>query len=121
MINVGMTIREMVSIAAKTDSNDLYERIIKALEVATGNVKLLIGCNGVNCVYEEGRYWKHKIPAIKAVRLATNWGLKETKEWIESCQYDSKTNFTPPLDRTVANQLCDELRSYGMDCYTINS
>ena len=48
MINVGMTIREMVSIAAKTDSHDLYERIIKALELATGNEKLLVACNGLS-------------------------------------------------------------------------
>ena len=37
MINVGMTIREMVSIASNPSCNgDLYDRIIKALELATG-------------------------------------------------------------------------------------
>lgn len=119
MIDVGMTIREMVSIAANPSCNgDLYERIIKALEVATNNVKLLVGCKGVIAT---GQYWDQKIPAIKSVRLATGWGLKEAKEWVESCQYNAKTNFSPPLDPMVANKLCNELRNCGMDCWMLNA
>lgn len=119
MIDVGMTIREMVSIAANPSCNgDLYERIIKALEVATNNVKLLVGCKGVNTV---GQYWDHKIPAIKALRLATGWGLKESKDWVESCQYDAKSYYTPPLDPAVARKLCEELKNCGMDCWTLNA
>ena len=119
MINVGMTIREMVSIASNPSCNgDLYDRIIKALELATGNVKLLVGCKGVN---PAGQYWDQKIPAIKALRTAIGWGLKESKEWVESCQYDAKTNFSPPLDPAVANKLCEELKNCGMDCWTTNA
>ena len=119
MINVGMTIREMVSIATSTNSPDLYERIIKALELATGNEKLLVACKGVD--YDCCQYWNHKIAAIKVLRLATGWGLKESKEWVESCQYDSKTNFSPPLDPASAQKLCDELKACGMACWTTNS
>ena len=118
MINVGMTIREMVSIASSTNSTDLYERIIKALELATGNEKLLVACN--NVIYH-GQYWDQKIPAIKSLRLATGWGLKESKEWVESCQHDSKTNFSPPLDPAVAEKLCDELKKCGCVCWVTNS
>lgn len=119
MINVGMTIREMVSIASNPSCNgDLYERIIKALEEATGNIKKLVACNGV--AYD-GNYWDQKIPAIKSVRLATGWGLKEAKDWVESCQYDSKTNFSPPLDPVVAEKLCDELNKCGCSCWTTNA
>lgn len=118
MINVGMTIREMVSIATSTNSPDLYERIIKALELATGNEKLLVACKGVDYV---GQYWDQKIAAIKVLRLATGWGLKDSKDWVESCQYDSKTNFSPPLDPASAQKLCDELKKCGMACWTTNS
>ena len=118
MINVGMTIREMVSIAAKTDCNDLYERIIKALETATGNVKLLVACNGVKY---DGQFWDSKIPAIKSLRLATNWGLKEAKDWVEEAQYHSKTIFTGPLDPEVARKLQKELETFGCSCWTTSA
>ncbi len=119
MINVGMTIREMLSIASNPScSGDLYERIIKALEVATGNEKLLVGCNGV--VYN-GQYWNDKIPAIKSLRSATGWGLKEAKDWIEEVQYHTKTIYTKPLDPEVAHKLCDELGKYGCSCWTTNA
>lgn len=118
MINVGMTIREMVSMASSTDSPDLYERIIKALEEATGNVKRIVGCKGVRF---DGQFWDHKIAAIKSLRLATGWGLKESKEWIESCQYDTKNNFTPPLSQEVAEKLRTELTACGCECWVLNA
>ena len=113
-----MTIREMVSIANKTDSPSLYERIIRALELATDNEKLLVACSGVNF---DGQYWDYKIKAVKSIRLATSWGLKDSKDWIEGCQYESKINFTNPLNPEVAYKLCDELRSYGCVCWTTNA
>ena len=120
MINVGMTIREMVSIACKTDSNDLYERIIKALELATGNEKLLVACNGLIGDVDP-RYWDHKIAAIKSIRLATLTGLKEAKDWIEEAVNYHKTMFTKPLDPEVAHRLCDELGKCGCSCWTTNA
>lgn len=118
MINVGMTIREMVSIASSTNSPDLYERIIKALEIATNNVKLLVACNGVT---HDGKYWDNKIPAIKVLRLATGMGLKDAKDWVEETQYHPKTMFTGPLDQEVAKKLCEDLKGCGMNCWTINA
>lgn len=119
MINVGMTIREMVSIAAKTDSNDLYERIIKALELATGNEKLLVACDGLGFI--EPRHWDHKIAAIKSLRLSTGMGLKDAKDWIEEAVNYKKTMFTKPLDPEVAHKLCEELGKCGCSCWTTNA
>jgi hypothetical protein len=123
MINVGMTIREMVSIASNGScSGDLYERIIKALELATGNEKLLVGCNGVKGESRyDTQYWDQKIPAINSLRLATGMGLKDAKDWVEDVQYHNKTKYTGPLDPEVAQKLCDELKKCGMDCWTTNS
>jgi ribosomal protein L7/L12 len=119
MINVGMTIREMVSIASNPSCNgDLYERIIRALEVATGNTKFMVAYDGVS---HSGKYWDNKIPAIKCLRLATGWGLKESKDWIEEGQYHTKTMFTGPLDPEVANKLVDELKNCGCKCWTVNA
>lgn len=120
MINVGMTIREMVSIATSTNSPDLYERIIKALELATGNEKLLVACSGL-VGNVDPRYWDQKIPAIKILRLATGLGLKDAKDWIEEAVNYHKTMFTKPLDPASAQKLCDELKACGMDCWTTNS
>ena len=120
MINVGMTIREMVSIAAKTDSHDLYERIIKALELATGNEKLLVACNGLSG-FIEPRNWDHKIAAIKSIRLATLTGLKDAKDWIEEAVNYAKTMYTKPLDPEVAHRLCEELSRCGCSCWTTSA
>jgi hypothetical protein len=125
MINVEMTIREMVSITSNGSCNgDLYERIIKALELATGNEKLLVGCNGVKkdaLSKYDTQYWDHKIPAIESLRLATGMGLKDAKDWVEDAQYNSGTKYTGPLDPEVAQKLCDELKKCGMDCWTTNA
>jgi ribosomal protein L7/L12 len=119
MINVGMTIREMVSIASNPSCNgDLYDRIIKALEMATGNEMLLVGCNGV--VFN-GNFWDSKIAAIKSLRLATGMGLKDAKDWIEEVQFHTKTIYTKPLEPTVAHKLCEELGKCGCSCWTTNA
>ena len=124
MINVGMTVREAVLLASKCDDyggdegRGLRDRIIKAIELATGNEKLLVVCCAVN---HDDQFWNHKIAAIKSLRLATGWGLKESKEWVESCQYDAKTNRSPPLDPSSAQNLCEELKKCGMNCWTTNA
>ena len=121
MINVGMTIREMVSIASNPSCNgDLYDRIIKALELATGNEKLLVACNGLSGNVDP-RYWDHKIAAIKSIRLATLTGLKDAKDWIEEAVNYKKTMFTKPLDPEVAHKLCEELGKCGCSCWTTNA
>lgn len=122
MINVDMTIREMVSLASNPSCDgDLYERIIKALEEATGNIKKLVACNGVAYSSLISAYWDNKFAAIKCVRLATGWGLKDAREWVEGFQYNSKTMFTGPLDPAVADKLCNELKLMGVSCWVTNA
>ena len=118
MINVSMTVREAVWLANKAESGDLYDRIIRAIEIATGDIKLLVACDGVNYT---GQFWSDKIAAIRAVRNATRCGLKEAKEWIEDAQFNSKTIFTGALDKEVAEKLCGDLKKCGCSCWTVNS
>ena len=119
MIEVGMTIREMVALASNPSCNsDLYERIIKALETATGNAKMAVACNGVR---HEGQFWDQKIAAIKALRNATGLGLKDAKEWIEDCQASYKTMLTGPLDPEVASQLKISLENCGCSCWVTSA
>lgn len=118
MIEVGMTIREMVALASNPScTGDLYERIIKALETATGNVKMMVACNGLRGNIE-ARYWDQKIPSIKSIRLATLWGLKDAKDWIEEAVNYKKTMFTCPLDPEMAKKLTEELTNCGCSCWT---
>jgi hypothetical protein len=116
MINVGMTIREMVALASNSScTGDLYERIVRALEEATGNAMLLVACNGVSF---PGQYWDHKISAIKSIRLATGWNLREAKEWVENCMGNHKTYYTCPMIPEKARQLNEELTKMGCSCWT---
>lgn len=124
MINVGMTVREAVLLASKCDDyggdegRGLRDRIIKAIELATGNEKLLVACEGLNM---PANLWNHKIAAIKSIRLATLTGLKESKDWIEEAVNYKKTMFTKPLDPEVAHRLCEDLAKCGCLCWTTNA
>lgn len=116
MINVGMTIREMVSLASNPGcSGDLYERIIKAIEEATGQTLMMVACNGVQY---NTQYWDHKIAAIKSIRLSTGWGLKDAKDWIENCMTNYKTYYTCPMAPEKARELKESLEKLGCSCWT---
>lgn len=116
MINIGMTIREMVSLAANPScTGDLYERIIKAIEEATGNTMMMVACNGVRY---DGQFWDHKIAAIKSLRLSTGWGLREAKEWVENCMQNGRTYYTPPMTAEKARELSESLEKLGCSCWT---
>ena len=76
MINLQLTVAEAIDIA-NTAGNDLHDRIVKAIELALGvnqsrNVTITGGLNLDN-----------RIACIKAIRLATGWGLREAKEWTD--------------------------------------
>jgi len=119
MIPVEMTIREMVALASNPScTGDLYERVVKALENATGTAKMVVACD--KATYD-GDYWHSKIPAIKALRLATRMGLKDAKDWIEGVQYDRKIMYTGPLDPAEARKLCEDLKNCGCNCWIISA
>ena len=74
-----MTVFEMVTLCSLGINAELRTRIIAALEKAvgsTGSEQYRFNLLSYNT--------DRKIPAIKAVRMAFNWGLKEAKEWVEN-------------------------------------
>ena len=78
MIKVEMTIREMLNIIAlQGTSGDLADRIISALEMACNqNQRNIVTITG-------GLTLDNRIPCIKAIRLTTGGGLKESKDWTD--------------------------------------
>lgn len=84
MINVQMTVAEAIG-AAAVGGNELHDRIVKAIEVA-------LGINQSRCVtITGGMTTDNRIKCIKAIRGATGWGLKDTKDWTDVLvgHYDS--------------------------------
>lgn len=76
MINLQLTVAEAIDIA-NTAGNDLHDRIVKAIELALGvNQSRIVTITG-------GLTLDNRIPCIKAIRLATGWGLNESKEWTD--------------------------------------
>ena len=83
MIKVELTVREAVLLANKCDDyggdegRGLRDRIINAMEIALGvNQSRIVTITG-------GMNLDNRIPCIKAIRLATGWGLKESKDWTD--------------------------------------
>lgn len=76
MISIQVTIAEAIAIA-NTAGNDLHDRIVKSIEIALGvNQSKTVTITG-------GMDLDNRIRCIKAIRLATGWGLKESKDWTE--------------------------------------
>jgi len=76
MINLQLSVREAMNLATNCN-HDIYERIVNAFEIALGvnQLKLVTITGGMNL--------DNRIPCIKAIRLHTGWGLKESKEWTD--------------------------------------
>ena len=74
MINLQLSVREAIRLAT-INGEDLREKIISAFEVALGvNQNRTVTITG-------GMTLDNRIYCIKAIRLHTGWGLKESKEW----------------------------------------
>jgi hypothetical protein len=74
MIKLELTVREAMNLATNCNL-DIYERIVNAFEVALGvNQHRTVTITG-------GMTTDNRIASIKAIRLATGWGLKESKDW----------------------------------------
>jgi hypothetical protein len=74
MIKLELTVREAMNLATNCNL-DIYERIVNAFEVALGvNQYRTVTITG-------GMTTDNRIASIKAIRLATGWGLKESKDW----------------------------------------
>jgi hypothetical protein len=84
MIKLELTVREAMNLASNC-SLDLHDKIVTALEVALGvNQRRRVTITG-------GMSTDNRIPCIKAIRLHTGWGLKESKDWTDVIvgRYDS--------------------------------
>lgn len=82
MISIQMTIAEAIAIA-NTAGNDLHDRIVNALEAAIEEKESKGGCGGCSVTITGGMNTNNRISCIKAIRLATGWGLKESKDWTD--------------------------------------
>ena len=76
MINLQLSVREAMNLATNCNL-EIYERIVTAFEVALGvNQNKTVTITG-------GMTLDNRIPCIKAIRAATGWGLKESKDWTD--------------------------------------
>lgn len=123
MIKVEMTVREMLNIIAlQGTSGDLADRIISALEVACNqNQYKTVTITG-------GMDLDNRIRCIKAIRLHTGWGLKESKEWTDylvgGWKYDTFVPAKPGTKQSLtlatpeaAEKLLRELVDLGCEGY----
>jgi hypothetical protein len=76
MIKLELTVREAMNLASNC-SLDLHEKIVQAIEVALGVNQ------GRTVTITGGLNMDNRISCIKAVRLYTGWGLKESKDWTD--------------------------------------
>jgi ribosomal protein L7/L12 len=74
MISIKITVAEAIAMA-HTGSNELHDRIVQAIEIGLG-----INQNRTVTI-TSGMTLDNRIHCIKAIRLHTGWGLKESKEW----------------------------------------
>ena len=78
MINLQLSVREAMNLAtswAYNNDAELYHKIVTSFEVALGvNQNRTVTITG-------GMTLDNRIKCIKAIRLHTGWGLKESKDW----------------------------------------
>jgi hypothetical protein len=121
MIKIEMTVAEAIAIA-NTASNDLHDRIVSALEVALGmNQRRQVTITG-------GMSTDNRIHCIKAIRLHTGWGLKESKDWTDvlvgGYKWDRFVPAAPGTKQTItlktpeaAENLLRDLAGLGCEGY----
>jgi len=80
MIKLELTVREALNLATSWAYNndvELYHKIVNAFEMKLGvNQNRVVTITG-------GMSTDNRIACIKAVRLWTGWGLKESKDWTD--------------------------------------
>jgi hypothetical protein len=100
MINLSLTVREAVWILSKIESYDtIYDKITHAFEDAlkVNRNKTVTITGGMNL--------DNRIHCIKAIRLQTGWGLKESKNWTDvlvgGWQYDKFVPASPHAKQSI--------------------
>lgn len=123
MINVEMTVFEMVTLCSLGVNVELRARIIAALEKAVGSAALEKAVGSTDTGEEKFRFNlinynpERKIPVIKALRMVFNWSLREAKDWVENANPDVMTwSTTPWMEYNKAFDLNNALRDLGCAC-----
>ncbi|NBP04411.1 MAG: hypothetical protein EBU90_30875 [Proteobacteria bacterium] len=102
MINVEMTVREAVDLIGLLGNTlnhpELRERMIKALETVAGDGRSTLTLHS----FPQDR----KISCIKAIRNGMQWGLKESKDWIEVVQ--GERVYRPPVTISTTEEYGDD-------------
>ena len=102
MINISLTVREAMYLAtnwAYNNDADLYHKIVNALETALGanQNRVVTITSGMNT--------DNRIHCIKAIRMHTGWGLKESKDWTDvlvgGWQYDKFVPASPHAKQSI--------------------
>ena len=92
MINVEMTVREAVELLHNLpEGNTLRERVFSVLESQVGEGKRTLTLHSFPA--------ERKIACIKAVRNGMQWGLKESKDWVEVVQANGSARILMPSAR----------------------
>lgn len=121
MIKVELGVREALTMISNGCSLDMFEKIVTSLEVALGvNQRRKVTITG-------GMNTDNRIPCIKAIRLHTGWGLKESKDWSDVVvgQYDSYSRWVQGSGKNTitlktpeaAEALLRDLTSLGCEGY----
>ncbi len=98
MIKLELSVREAFELS-NSCSREIYERIVNAFEVALGmsQYRTVTITGGMNT--------DNRIPCIKAIRFATGWGLKESKDWSDELMGVYDYNLCRRLDGKGRNSL----------------
>lgn len=119
MIKLELTVREAMELAFYA-REDIRDRITQAFEVALGvNQRRQVTITG-------GMTLDNRIPCIKAIRLHTGWGLKESKDWTDGMvggwKYDKFVPAQPNTRQSItlktpeaAENLLRELTTLGCE------
>jgi hypothetical protein len=98
MINLQLSVREAFELSNNC-SREIYEKIVNSFEIALGvNQHRTVTITG-------GMTLDNRIKCIKAIRLHTGWGLKESKDWsdvlVGGWKYDTFVPATPGTKNSV--------------------
>lgn len=91
----------------------VWDRVREVLgNQAAGDIFLgmLVSADAQITVESIGLY---KIEAIKCVRKLTGWGLKESKDFVESVAYGPKTIDATEYPTNLVDEFCQEMKSIG--------
>jgi hypothetical protein len=121
MINLQLSVREAMDLALYCPP-EMRERITNAFEAALGvNQRRQVTITG-------GMTLDNRIPCIKAIRLHSGWGLKESKDWTDvlvgGWKYDKFIPALPGTRQTItlktpeaAENLLRDLADLGCEGY----